>query len=242
MGNFANLGEIVGQLTDGIKADSFVHLDPDLRYDSLPKRPPGWKPIFGQCGIAQQHLRNQGVRGGDLFLFYGLYRNVNISHGKISYERKEPRKHVIWGWLTVGDMLPIHSENDDPAWARYHPHFTDKRGKNNTVCLAADEVFGGLRGAGVFEEYHRDLCLTDLDETPVRPSRWSLPRWFAPRNDHYALSYHSRPDLWREDVGRDRILLRTKSPGQEFVLNAEIYPEAIEWARDLIRKRANPKG
>ena len=56
--NGVSLGPIVAQLTGGrISAHSPAHIDPDLVKNSLP-RLAGWRPIFGQTGPAQGHLRN----------------------------------------------------------------------------------------------------------------------------------------------------------------------------------------
>ena len=230
-GNFPDLGPIVEQLTRQVKADQCAHLDPDLRESSLRNRPRGWRPIFGQVDQAQTHLCNQGVALGDLFLFYGLYRDATTNKGKIKYVRDAQPKHLIWGWMSIGDILNISSEDDDPAWARYHPHFTDKRGANNTVYIASDTVFETLPGAGVFEIYSSDLCLTDGAQK--KPSRWKLPPWFAPCNGQYSLTYHPRKEWWTP--GTDCIFLKTKSPGQEFVLNTTDYPEALHWAAELIK-------
>jgi hypothetical protein len=227
----------VDQLTNRkITPDSFAHLDPDLRKNSLGSRLPGWRPIFGQVDQSQTHLCNQGVGRGDLFLFYGLYRDVAFDGRTIEYVPGQPRKHVIWGWLAIADVLRVSSEEDDPDWARYHPHFTDKRSPNNSVYVAAEQAFGRFSGAGVFEKYNPELCLTDMSQEKVRPSLWSLPRWCAPCDGRYPLTYHGRENCW--DVQQDRVLLQTKSPGQEFVLNTKFYPEAEHWAEGLIERNA----
>ncbi len=232
VGQFPSLGPIVEQLTNGeLDGNSFAHLDPDLRPNSLSTRLPGWRQLFGQVDESQTHLCNQGVGAGDLFLFYGLYQDVEVAKDKIRYVRGTLPKHVIWGWLAVGDALRPISERDDPEWARYHPHFTDQRSPNNTVYVAADRVFEALPGAGVFDNYSRDLCLTD--ETQNKAGLWKLPRWCAPRDGHYLLTYHAREECWC--IRNDQVLLQTKSPGQEFVLHTKIYPEAVEWAKGLIK-------
>ena len=230
---FPSLGPIVEQLTNGkLDGNCFAHLDPDLRPNSVSTRLPGWRPLFGQVDQSQTHLCNQGVGAGDLFLFYGLYRDVAVVKDKIRYVPGRPPKHVIWGWLAVGDVLKVISERDEPEWARYHPHFTDQRGPNNTVYVAADRVFGTLPGAGVFDNYSLDLCLTD--ETQKKASLWKLPSWCAPRDGHYPLTYHSREECW--GIRNHCVLLQTKSPGQEFVLHTKNYPEAVQWAKGLITR------
>jgi hypothetical protein len=92
---FPSLGSIVEQLTKGkLTGDSFVHLDPDLRANSVAGRMPDWRPIFDQVDQAQTHLCNQGVGKGDLFLFYGLYRETTVRGTKINYVRDSLNKHV----------------------------------------------------------------------------------------------------------------------------------------------------
>lgn len=215
------------------------HLDPDLRKQSY-KRAPGWRPLFGQCDQAQTHLCNQHVDRGDLFLFYGLFKEAAIGRREdgtstIRYVSGAPRKHVIWGWLAVGESWKPPTKTAVPAWAQYHPHFPG-RGTNNAIYAAADNVFERFAGAGTFDTYHDDLCLTTtngLKNSEVRPSRWQLPKWFAPKGNRVALTYHPY-DHRRWTVLEDAVLLQTRSPGQEFVLDTEFYPEAIAWARTLI--------
>jgi hypothetical protein len=233
----SNVGLIVEHLLpQKAKANKYVHLDPDLRREALQTRHPDWRPLFGQVDQAQTHLANEGVGRGDLFLFYGLYRDTCIENGKIRYVRGSPKRHVIWGWMVVDEVLRIRSASDGPSWAHYHPHFTDKHGANNTVYVAATEAFDGMPGAGVFERYDDGLCLTDLTQQRVLLSHWSLPQWCAPRAGRYPLTYHANPDRWRSEGGDT--LLKSTSPGQEFVLNSEFYPEAEPWVRQLIERYA----
>lgn len=62
----------------GIKGfeNKYVHLDPDLKQSTLKNRDSGWRGIFGQCNSSQSHLSNQNVEEGDLFLFFGWFREV----------------------------------------------------------------------------------------------------------------------------------------------------------------------
>ena len=99
-----NLGEIVTILTKGRQRPEFrAHLDPDLRKDLLP-RDPGWRASLGQAGRAQGHLRNQGVRAGDIFLFWGLFRSVDDELRWIGR-----REHRVWGWMQVGEVASVDS-------------------------------------------------------------------------------------------------------------------------------------
>src|SRR2546421_253160 len=52
-----------------------AHLDPDLVEHVVP-RLEGWRAMFGQVGASQTHLDNNGVDVGDVFLFFGLFRQT----------------------------------------------------------------------------------------------------------------------------------------------------------------------
>ena len=52
------------------------HLDPDIREDVYPENIANWQAAFGQIKSAQGVLKNQGVGEGDLFLFFGWFRQT----------------------------------------------------------------------------------------------------------------------------------------------------------------------
>lgn len=66
----SSLGNLVADLTSGrVPSHYGAHIDPDLVQDSLP-RLPNWRPIFGQTGQAQSHLRNNDIGSGDIFRLF----------------------------------------------------------------------------------------------------------------------------------------------------------------------------
>ena len=72
-----DLANIVFDLTRGrLSGDNWVHLDPDLRKEDLP-RFRGWRPCFGQTSVAQAHLDNMGVGPGDLFCSSDGFARLN---------------------------------------------------------------------------------------------------------------------------------------------------------------------
>ncbi|WP_108446888.1 hypothetical protein [Halomonas denitrificans] len=239
------LGPLVGDLTRGRLTDGDrVHLDPDLLEESLP-RPPGWRPLFGQMGQAQGHLRNQGVGPGDLFLFFGLFRAVATGRDGWAFVPEARPRHVLWGWMQVERVLPL----DGPlpaelAWVSGHPH-CQRRAANNVLYvarrhLALDGLGETLPGAGIFSHDAPALRLTAPDAAKV--SDWRLPAWCYPHGGRAPLSYHADPGRWRRRA--DGTELRAVARGQEFVLDAAAYPEALPWAGELIRdhaaRRASP--
>lgn len=73
-----------------------AHLDPDLRRSALSTRKPGWRAIFGQAGKAQSHLAGEGVDVGDLFLFFGWFRQTEYVEGHYRFVRGAPHLHVLF--------------------------------------------------------------------------------------------------------------------------------------------------
>src|SRR5207253_694223 len=100
-----------------VKASARVHLDPDLRIESLPRKQ-GWRPLFGPAKSAQGHLDKQGVELGYIFLFFGRFRRVEQVDGRFRFKPRAPELHMLYGWLEVGDMWRVDTENSRiPEWA-----------------------------------------------------------------------------------------------------------------------------
>jgi hypothetical protein len=219
-----------------------IHLDPDL--DRAPaSRLPEWLPALGQTGNAQSHLRDMGVGEGDIFIFFGWFRQVEYKSGTWRYARRAPNLHVMFGWLEVGAVLPVVAERDRclteyPGIAN-HPHvadpsnYTDTR---NTLYLAERKSrFNPMAayGGGRFRKYDDRLRLT---KPGCSRSVWSLPIWFMPKEGQASLSYHPRPGQWLKN--EEGLTLRSAAKGQEFVLDGAIYPQAESWAASLVQNHA----
>lgn len=229
-----NLGALVATLTKGrVRADFRAHLDPDLRESLLP-REPGWRAALGQHGIAQGHLRKQGVRAGDVFLFWGLFRAVD--DGLRWTGRPE---HHLWGWMQVADVVSVDEVvrrgGGEWRWASRHPHLAFPPDAANTLYLAGKHLVlpgvsdRAIPGHGVFDAAD---ALRRLTAPGARsPLDWSLPSDFLPR-DRPPLTHHHDPDRWSSHCGR--ALLRAASRGQEFVLDLDLYPEVLEWVAGVI--------
>lgn len=229
-----SLGTLVAHLTRGrIAPTRHAHLDPDLHAGDVP-RMDGWKPLFGQMGAAESHLQTMGVGPGDLFVFYGWFRQVEYIDGVYRYAKGVPDFHVIFGWLQVEQRIPVENRSTVPPWALDHPHCTRRLSSANnslysaTACLSLPGVPAGMPGAGLLRQFHPLLCLT---APGLSRSVWRLPAWFYPAAGRRALSYHASPDRWQCRGGS--VLLHTVGRGQEFVLDCRAYPEAVGWLASL---------
>ena len=106
-----------------------AHLDPDINFDSI-AREANWKPIFGQSGAAERHLQNHDVKEGDVFVFYGWFKQVEHSAGTYHYVWGAPDLHVIFGWLQIERRIAVDKRTKIPSWALYHPHCNPKKNEN----------------------------------------------------------------------------------------------------------------
>ena len=234
------LGPLVRDLTRGkLGSDDKAHLDPDLDVAALRPRPTGWRPLFGQSGSAERHLRNQGVAEGDVFLFFGWFRRVerDVMSGSYQYLEGTPDLHCIYGWLQIGQHIAVQG-GAVPTWAHDHPHWQDHLAAPstaiNSLYAAADRLYLAgqqidLPGGGVFRRYAEQLRLTAPDASR---SVWHLPAWFNPRGPNSALSYHANPDRWK--VNGQPVKVRTsQGVGRSSSLDCDHYPETLDWLVQL---------
>ena len=232
-----SLGQLVADLSRGrILPETPTHLDPDLNAASVP-RPSGWRSAFGQSGAAETHLQRQGVGPGDIFLFYGWFRQAEVGDGRFRYLPNARDWHVLFGWLQVERHIPLTAVADIPPWAVDHPHCQRRQPLNPDSLYIAREKLDlsgiDLPGGGVFPRFHEGLRLTDPDSQ--HRSLWRLPAWFHPAGRLSALSYHGRSDRWQWVDGA--VQLDTVGRGQEFVLDTDHYPEASAWLHTLFTDR-----
>ncbi len=194
-----------------------IHHDPDIRKDCRKELPEGWVPAFGQIDQAESHLENQGVKVGDLFLFFGWFGMTQEKNGHLKYISKEKDKHMIWGYMQIGKI----SRGKECLNYPWHPHCYDYG--NNTIYEASEKLIingvdTGLPGAGCLK-YSKDVVLTKDDETR---SRWLLPDFFKEVN----ISCHKKEDFKPEGY------FQTVKIGQEFVVSSD--DRVTEWAKSII--------
>ena len=231
-----NIGEVVADLTGKrIESKGPAHLDPDINHAAYPRQK-GWRPLFGQSGAAQGHLKKQGVQSGDLLLFFGLFQKVEKISGKWCFVKDAPRQHILWGWLQIGEICKVDElAQDELPWARYHPHRhpSRERDSTNTLYIAS----GGLNlgngsiapGAGCFLKVHERLVLTNPDGSRV--TDWRLPLCFYPDAGKTPLNYHGNCNWCCDDK---YTYVQRRGPGQEFVLNLDQYPGVMDWLMQSI--------
>lgn len=222
--------EIMAEL--GIRQPETCHLDPDLVYGSLTNRPVDWQPAFGQTGAALSHLQGEGVGEGDLFLFFGWFKQAETYQGKWRFVPHAPDLHVIYGYLEVGKVIDI-SKDPLPNWANQHVHVACRsqftRGGN--VLFVAKEQSTWLpdnKGAGIFS-IHPHLILTDPQRNPIRRTHWRLPSCFFAADKACRLSYHRHKYGVNSD--NDSYQMKAASRGQEFV--SDLTPEVAQWVQEL---------
>ena len=236
------LGPLLRDLSGGRHSRrTRVHLDPDLdRRADL--RPAGWRPALGQAGSAQAHLQRQGVGSGDVFLFFGWFREVERQAGRWRYVPGAPDLHLLHGWLEVEDILPIVTAREASLqrhpWIASHPHVANPghyHDPRNTLYVAPERsALGGPgAGGGVFGHYTEALQLT---APGASRSVWALPEWFHPGPGRSALTYHANPARWQRQQGH--CVLRSVPKGQEFVLDIAGDRQAAAWVRRLVSSHA----
>ena len=198
------------------------HFDPDIN-GSATKRHTSWKPLFGQIGAAQAHLKNKEVEEGDLFLFFGTFRKTIKQDGMYQFDSSR-EFHAIYGYLQIGEIVSLENNTKFPEWMAYHPHTDPSRyGIKNTIYVARDRLTWqpDVPGAGLLN-FTEKLILT---KKGCLKSRWNLPLFF----DEVNISYHSEKSWNRKDG-----YFQSAKRGQEFVIQSNKKIEG--WIKDILRE------
>lgn len=207
----------------------FVHLDPDMRFETLPQRDSLWRPTLGQSNESSSlsHLNNQKFGIGDLFLFMGLFRQTEFYNGKLRFIPNSPKLHIIWGYLQVGN---VYTEKGIlPEWLHYHAHYdrdwsNDIKSKMNAIYEASDilSIFPeeNIKGSGVFK-YNERLVLTKKGHSA---SHWDLPSCFFQTDI-------TNTRGWKNNYN----YLDSGGLGQERVF--ETNAESLDWIRSLFKNQ-----
>ena len=215
-----NVGEVVEGLTAGrIRANHHAHMSPDLN------PPNAWPRLFDQVKAAKGHLNKQGVKEGDIFLFFGLFQRVDRVGG--TWRPVSKPQHILWGWLQV-EAKRNCGEGDEKLRCSC--------GNANTRYVARQklDMGDGLDGAGVltrFDDRDGRLLLTDPEGSGV--THWRLPKIFHPHPPKTPLTYYGERQ-WT--LKGDYTYVQRNGPGQEFVLDIDKdkYEGVKQWAVALI--------
>ncbi|WP_340588667.1 hypothetical protein [Erythrobacter alti] len=164
------------------------------------------RAYLGQCSAAQTHLANHGVSIGDLFLFFGLFR-----------EGARRPHHRIFGYLEVEEVVDLATCEDSARStlaALDHPHAIGMHSSNDAVYCGPGKT-------------HAPACeglrLTVPDGSP---SLWQVPPWLA----ETGLSYHGKAERW---LPGNR--LQSVARGQEFVADIGGRQDARDWAAQIVQ-------
>lgn len=200
-----------------LKKGDLCHLDPDLNKD-VKHRKDGWKPAFGQAAQSLSELRNHEFGEGDLFLFFGWFRETEYVNGKLRYKRTAPDIQLIYGYMQVGEILKGGS--NVPDWLMDHPHAQrlEEGSKSDAIYLPAEylDFMRDAPGASMLK-FSPELILTASGMTR---SKWKLPDFFK----EIKIGHSPKQPETRE-------YFQSATIGQEMIW--ECTEEAIEWIKKI---------
>lgn len=202
--------------------DTTCHLDPDLKEDVI-TRDSNWKGLFGQIDKAQSHLLNQKVEVGDLFLFFGWFRNTVMVDNKLQFDPNDKQgRHIIYGYFQIGDIIEANKDCKLKSWMKYHPHALESRlcREKNTIYVARDYLSfdSSIKGYGTL-----DFCnIRVLTKKGMNRSKWDLPSEFR----DVSISYH-KDESWKDEY------FQSAARGQEFVMESNKISNL--WAKMILK-------
>jgi hypothetical protein len=240
----AEIADLANQLSKGkIEDFNLLHLDPDLRIELRDKKHAHFPFAFGQSGSSQTELKTIAV--GDLFLFFGWFRDATKLDGKYVFCRNSPDVYAIWGWLQVEERLELPEQlARAQAIAPHHPHVVAYRVEKNNCLYVGMNALSFLvdsPGAGVFTTLTDVRRLSDkqLDLPPRKRLRtnWSLPAFFKNKDMH--VTHIPNLSEWKLSDDCESVLGRAAyCPGQEFVFETKGHEaEIAKWLDGIFSGR-----
>jgi len=213
------------------------HFDPDL-IPSILKRHKNWCSLFGQADKPESHLQKNGVRQGDLFLFFGWFRKTLIINGNLRFDPNDKQGvHLIYGYMQINCKISKSANFERvESWMNYHPHFRYGLWNENlnAVYMGKKSLTWDKQkpGSGVFL-YNPDLILTDLTLLNNPRKRKSFWRYdIFPKNLKIT---HHKPQRWVEEKtenGICRKYFKSTGRGQEFIISDS--SKIIDWVQSII--------
>ncbi len=237
--HYKNLSQVLSDLGNTKIKNHYAHLDPDMIKGSLPRKE-GWKPLFGQRDSSLSHLLKNGVRVGDLFLFFATFQKTKYTGCNLTFDKSDKPRHIIYGYFSIGEYVNLNNnvKSDSKVcydWGKYHPHYKKQSNKNGIFVSSDYLQLNGKKirkaGASIFEKYRAELLLTCSDE---KKSIWKLPTFFWPDEKiKPSLTYHKVEKRWKRFS--DHLELQSVGRGQEFVLDiGDNNKEAGAWLKWLL--------
>ncbi|ARI78527.1 Nmad3 family putative nucleotide modification protein [Halobacillus mangrovi] len=213
----------------GINSFSETHLDPDLDSSIWKNRAEGWRGVFGQSGISQGTLHNRNVGPGDLFLFFGWFKQVDKIDGVYRYVPEAPDLHVLFGYLEVNQVIDVNADMEIPKWAEYHPHIQAReelKNKRNAIYVANRNFSKDRkkRGWGTFS-YRDELVLTQ--EGAKNRTEWKIPLCFKDEQTKFT------HNIKRWEEKGDGISMQTSGRGDQEMYVSD-NKDVVNWAENLI--------
>lgn len=204
-----------------LRKEDCCHLDPDLRKD-VKLRDEGWMSAFGQAEQSLSELSNKEFGEGDLFLFFGWFRETEYVNGKLKYSRNAPDIQLIYGYMQVGTILK--AGNDIPDWLMEHPHASRlvAGSTKDAIFLPSKclDFMPDAPGASMLK-FSPELILT---APGMSRSKWKLPDFFK----QIKIGHSPKQPENRE-------YFQSATIGQEMIW--ECTEEAIEWIKKICQLR-----
>ena len=209
------------------------HLDPDLEYRKK-RKDQKWEKLFGQAGTAAGYLFNTDeVTIGDIFLFFGRFREAKKIDGEYTFIDKES-KQIIWGYLQVGDIKRGDEIQNVSSKYDWHPHTKEKytkckNSKNNTLFIAKTYLeLEGVEsnkypGAGVLK-YDPNRVLTKGENNHLM-SVWEYKDFDDDKNIVRTK---------RKNAIVDQSGVQYKGQWQEIILKDDYKNEQLKWLKKVL--------
>lgn len=172
-----------------------------------------WKANFTQYGPSEGHLNSQCVSVGDIFLFFGWFKQTKYDeNGHLTYVDGAKDLHIIFSYLQIGAIIKNKSYIlKKYLWDNEIAHIV-KSVKHYSIYLPTKKLSYNNRQSGYGQLSFSDKLVLTKEGHPC--SKWDLPDLF--RHPDVTISYHNN---YTNGFIPGKDYFQASNIGQEFVIN-----------------------
>ncbi len=185
-----------------------------------------WFPAYPRTGLLEKHLNKQRVSVGDIFLFYGWFRQTEYTKDhQLRYVEDAPEQNIVFGYFQIGAIIKDISYLSKQFSTQLRSFMEEFQNSHNTIYLPTQKLSYNNQQPGCMAlSYSSSLVLT---KPGCHYNHWKLPDLLCAPD--VTISYHNNR-TYGFVTGKD--YFKASSIGEEFVIHGTI--DLQRWVHSMI--------
>lgn len=188
--------------------------------------PSSWYPAYLRYGAMQTHLSHQRVSVGDIFLFYGCFRQTEYdANHKLHFVSNAPEQTIIFSYFQIGAIIKDYSFISKQFKWPFHIRANTDHNQHYTIYLPTKKLSYNNQQPGFATlSYSPKLILT---KPGYQYNHWCLPDFLCVPD--VTISYHNNRN---NGFLMGKGYFKTSSISDEFVIHGTY--DLKNWVHSMI--------